>query len=194
MQISNGNLQFKNAIHGVFQKYWWITVTQGKLLKSLWDSKVKWWLSNMSWTPLYLSNFFLVEEENTSGAIILTKGGAWSKKWSHEGWTSGGVEAGSKGEGQKCTTYVFIWPLWCKIMWKIERMWMGYKKAFGSETFGIDFASFHDCHNKDARAKARRNFCGASSWGGEKGALSEGQRLYQVWGWVDLLDLKIWSF
>ena len=30
--------------------------------------------------PLYLSNFFLVEEENTTGAIILTKGGAWSKK------------------------------------------------------------------------------------------------------------------
>ena len=54
------------------------------------------------------------------------------------------------------------------------------KKTFGSETFGIDFASFHDCHNKDARAKARRNFCGAPSWGGEKGALSEGQRLYQV--------------
>ena len=56
----------------------------------------------------------------------------------------------------------------------------GIQIIFGSETFGIDFASFHDCHNKDARAKVRHNFCGAPSWGGEKGALSEGQRLYQV--------------
>ena len=193
MQISNGNLQFKNAIHGVFQKYWWITVTQGKLLKSLWDSKVKWWLSNMSWTPLYLSNFFLMEEENTSGAIILTKGGAWSKKWSHEGWTSGGGGR-LKRRRPKVHYLCFYLAALMQHYVEIERMWMGYKKAFGSETFGIDFASFHDCHNKDARAKARRNFCGAPSWGGEKGALSEGQRLYQVWGWVDLLDLKIWSF
>ena len=59
--------------------------------------------------PLYLSNFFLMEEENTSGAIILTKGGAWSSDRMRDGPAV--LEAGSKGEGQKCTTYVFIWPL-----------------------------------------------------------------------------------
>ena len=187
MQISKGNLQLKNTIHRVFQKYWWRTVTQGKWLKSLWDSKVKWWLSNMSWMLLhFISQTFSWWKRKTPLVPLSSLRVELGRKSDRMRDGPAVVEAGSKGEGQKCTTYVFIWPLWCNIMWKIERRWMEYKKTFWSETFGIDFASFHDCHNKDARAKARRNFCGAPSWGGEKGALSEGQRLYQVWGWVDL--------
>ena len=143
--------------------------------------------------PLYLSNFFLMEEENTSGAIILTKGGAWSKKWSHEGWTSCG---GGRLERRRPKVHYLCFYLAALMQHYVKnrKEVNGIQITFWSETFGIDFASFHDCHSKDARAKVRRNFCGAPSWGGEKGALSEGQRLYQVWGWVDLLDLKIWSF